>query len=103
MTQEMAKRPETIFKRLQKDGKQIQEDKDKSAKRPGKMQIDEKRSGTILKRWQKDPKDSKKMAKRPGKWQRYGRKTQNNRETSAGNMAKRRRMILKRRQKDPER
>ena len=75
MTQEMAKRPETIFKRLQKDGKQIQEDKDKSAKRPGKVQIDEKRFGTILKkmakrpdktakRWQKDPENGKDMAER---------------------------------------
>ena len=53
----MAKRPETIFKRLQKDGKKIQEDRDKSAKRPGKMQKDGKKI------WN----DIKKMAKRPEK------------------------------------
>ena len=92
----MAKRLETIFERLQKDGKKIQEDRDKSAKRPGKMQRDGKkiwndikkmvkRPEKTAKRWQKDPENGKDMAERPiiiGK-------------ISAGNMAKRRRMILK--------
>ena len=73
----MAKRLETIFKRLQKDGKKIQENRDKSAKRPGKMQRDGKKIWNDIKKMVKRP---EKTAKRPGKWQRYGRKTHNNRE-----------------------
>ena len=98
----MAKRPETMFKRLQKDGKMIQEDRDKSAKRPGKMQRDEKRSGTILKRWQKDPENGKDVAKRPrimGKsrpeiWQKDAELKKDGKKTQKDS---------KRRQKDPAR
>ena len=64
----MAKRPETIFKILQKDGKKIQEDGDKSAKRPGKMQRDGKKIRNDIKKMAKRPEDSKKtrkMANRP--------------------------------------
>ena len=62
----MAKRPETIFKRLQKDGKKIQEDRDKSAKRPGKMQRDGKKIWNDIKKMAKRPaKNGKDMAERP--------------------------------------